>query len=1286
MVSDKDGETPRGQLGAMVAEIFEASKLSLRAACAAVPGSVLNITTLRRWRDGTSAPSASLEPVFVELIKVLREAAEAHGHRCPYDDADWAKALRAAQRQSAEGRGLSPEQQHKGRRRGHGYESPAPEPKTRFVQTHLSELRVVDGLAGREDERATMHAFIRASGPSAPSYLCWHSERPVGKTALLADYVKRPERSVNVVSFFVSEAHGTNTRADFTAVMGHQIHAFLDHQREDFQGELPHDARGWARLLDKAAAKSATQGRKLLLIVDGLDEDAAWANFTWGEGSPAPEREGTSGAVTGGSIAALLPVHPGPDLRILVSTRWSTPPSGDMPAEHPLLRRECYRTLGSSPHATAIERVSRAEADRLRAHPLGSTVMELLAVAGGGLRAVDLAELAGVPVSQVERLIHGVDGRCVVLDDAVTETYALSHADILRSVRRDLGTTGVARRTARLHAWAELWRSADWPETTPPYLLERYLHLLNDPDFRREYVLAPCRQMRLATTAGHGVVLAQLDVLGAEQPNADERHVAAEHVATAVRLAASRAYLTGLAGDVPLDAMLLYAELGDVNRARALARTMPGPVVEAAALARIAVVMCERRLRKGSAALAEEAATSLSRAGRSFPPQAQDADAYADIAGAAHELRARGETLSAFMLLRAVVLSGAADIETLVEALTVLPTTGDQEWVAAVEARADDLGAGDARAKAAAVDVWATIARRMPSRGKFARERIITICDELDPSDGLASVDVLAVAVSALKGSKAAARRLVKEAVARLSAALADPGSLSPADQAHLRREVSTTLERLSQAANDVAPFLETPAKLKDLVSTHRDMLRSGLLGDDLAERGEANLVAGEERRSTERTARRLELLGLKPLPEKEHDGTPADRHEHGTQPPQHIELLRQAQRLLHDGNLLLGRERLEDALRQVPARTAPTVSGSHGMYALVQGLGVVGEFAMANRLITASQQPARKCRHLAALSIGCGQGGHKAEARLYARAAAQLAGGLHDPVLRGLTAQALAHAGEADIAEEVATRTDPEDNMPAAARRAQIRQSRTAVAAGLAQQHPHAAARLIDPVIDAVELRLGNGSPFSPLPQLAGLLLAFPDIRRPGPRIRKLLCQAGSFVHEPRQQWHPPSVVLLALLERLHCVSDTAGVADAVNGWVSTLPPDQIPYAELAVLKVVEGDLEEAARITETATTSEMRSSTQAAVAAHLAGTDIALATDPASEDASIRLHLTLVHAVRDRDTYDKAAARSLILKLIATDNWALAIPLLPQLAPEALAPLAELALVHGPNEVDAP
>ncbi len=606
--------------------------------------------------------------------------------------------------------------------------------------------------------------------------------------------------------------------------------------------------------------------------------------------------------------------------------------------------------------------------------------------------------------------------------------------------------------------------------------------------------------------------------------------------------------------------------------------------------------------------------------------------------------------------------------------------------MAGVEARADDLGTGDARAKAAAVDIWATIARRMPSRGKFARERIIAICDELDASDGLAAVDVLAVAVSALKGSKAAARRLVKEAVVRLSAALADPASLSPADQAHLRREVSTTLERLSQAANDVAPFLETPTKLKDLVSTHREMLRSGLLGDDLAERGETNLAAGEDRRSTERTARRLGLFGLKPLPEKEHEGTPADQHEHGTQPPQHIVLLRQAQQLVHDGNLLLGRERLEDALRHLPARTAPAASGSHGTYALVQGLGFVGEFALANRLITASQQPARECRHLAAISIGCGQGGHEVEARHYARAAAQLAGGLHDPVLRGLTAQALAHAGEADSAEEMATRTDPEDNMPAAARRAQIRQSRTAVAAGLAQQHPQTAARLIDPVIAAVEMRLGHGSPFSPLPQLAGLLLAFPDIRQPGPRIRELLCRAGSFVHEPRQQWHPPSVVLLALLERLHCVPDTAGVANAVHGWVPTLPPDQIPYAELAVLKAVEGDLEEAARITEAATTSEMRSSTLAAVATHLAGTDITMATDPSSEDASLRLHLTLAHAVRDRDTYDKEAVRSLVLKLLPTDNWSLAIPLLPRLAPEALAPLAELTLVHGSGEGDAP
>ncbi|WP_432161461.1 hypothetical protein [Streptomyces sp. NRRL F-5630] len=1281
-MSDEDGDKARRRLGAMLAETLEASGLNLRAACTSLPDGGLNERTLRNWRNGSSAPSTSLEPAFFALIKSLRKAAAARGRRCPYDDADWEKALRAAQRESKERRGLSAAQQWEGRRRGHGDGAGSPDPSTRFVQRHLPELWDEDALVGRHTERTMMHAFVRSSGPGAPAYLCWHSDRPVGKTALLADYVKRPERNVDVVSFFVSATRGTNTRADFTAALGDQLRSFLSHQRDRSQGELPRGARGWARLLDGAAAKSAAHGRKLLLVVDGLDEDAAWDNCTWENDRTEPGSDEGSRTAPVESIAGLLPVRPGPHLRIIVSTRWSTPPSGDIPAEHPLYRRECYRALGPSPRAAAVEPTSWAGLDRLRADPLGRAVVELLAVAGGGLRTGDLAELADVPVDQVARVLHGADARCVVVDDAVTGTYALGHADILRSVRRDLGTTGVARRTARLHDWAGLWRSVNWPEETPPYLLQRYSLLLDDPDRRREHVLDAHRQMRVAASAGHAVALAQLDALDAELPRPDHGRVGSGHLTTAVRLAASRAYLRSHARDVPLDAMLLCVELGDAHRARALARTMPGPVTAAAALARIAVEMRRQGLVEGSVALVDEAVVSLNRADRVFPSPPQEADAYAEIAVAAHELRAHGETRGAFALLRAVVLSGAADIETLVAAASVLPVSDDQEWMAVVEARAGALGAGDARAKAAATDIWATIARRMPTRGKFARERIIAICDELDSADGLAAVDVLALAVSALKGSKAAARRYVNEAETRLSEALTDPGSLSLADQAHLRREVSTTLERLSRAANDVAPFLSTADRLKKLVATHRDRLRSGALGDDLTERGEANLAEGERQRRAERTASRLKRFNPPPSPERQHEDTAVEE----TPSPRYIVLLGQAQGLVRDGNPLLGRERLEEALRHSPARAAPAAaSGSYALRSLVQGLGRLGEFALAGQLIATPQRPADKCRNLAALSLGSAHGGHETEARRYALAAAQLAGEAHDPVLRGLSAQALAHADEADLAEEMAKRADSEDTMPASARRAQIRRSLIVVAAALARRAPGTAARLIAPATEAVSARIGYGGPVNPLPGLAELLLAFPDARRPGPQVRELLHNACGFVHEPRQQWHPPSVVLLALLERLHCVPDGGGAADALRGWLPTLPPDQIPYAELAILRAVEGDADEAVRVAQAATTPEMRSSTLAAVAAHLAGTEVTLAVDTASECASARLHLALARVVRDSDTHDRATARSLALTLLTTDTWASAVPLLPYLAPTALAPLAELALAHSSDETHA-
>ncbi|MFJ4774125.1 hypothetical protein ACIP88_34305 [Streptomyces uncialis] len=1309
----------------MLEELLAGAELGPREAVGLCGGDGPRPATLNNWLGGRTAPAAtaSAEAGFWYLVKTLRRKAGAPLH----SDDEWAAALRAAQREGP-GRG----------RAGRGL-SDRLDPKGHFVRAHLPDVRALGGLVGRQDERAAMRAFVHDPAPGAPTYLCWHAELAVGKTALLADCVKRPPPNVDILNFFVSGTRGTHTRAAFTRELGEQIRTFL--HRNELSVPDPRDPREWADLLGEAAAKSTRRGRKLLLVVDGLDEDTAWADA----GHDTDGKAGrASGAVHEGSIAALLPDRPVSGLRIIVSLRHSTRLPDDLPAGHPLRRRECLRVLGPCERAAEIGRATEAGVDRLRASELGRTVMGLLAAAGGGLRVVDLAELAEAPFDEVDRLVHGADGRGIVLDDPVAGTYAL-RTEVLRSVRHELGPTDMGRHTELLHTWAGNWRAVGWPEGTPPYLLTDYLGLLEDPARRAEYVLDARRQVRGVAVAGHTIVLAQIDALG--QDASDRRTTGPGRLGSAARLAASRALLRRQAPQVPPEASALFVGLGDVPRARALARSASRPVLRAALLARVAVEVSRADLR-GAVSIAEEAARWAADADREFPRPAPDADAYAELAVAARDLRALDETAgdAARDLLRAVVLSGSADVETLVAAVDGLSEDDDQGWVMALETRADDLGVGGPRARAAAVDIWATVARRLPSRRScagcrprtrlatvgdwagiahglpFCRPcalcRITSLCEELDPSDGLAAVDILALAASALAGRPVKARDLIKSALRRLSTALSDPDALSPADRAHLGRELSTTLARVARAVIDTGSGRYALDELKELVTTHRDTLRAGLLGDDLAERGEADILSfeqltaaalaarREEDRESLRAARRekdAERRGLAerragrtaeqpkatgrrrlPRPAKPSPDLPADRV-HDDRQPEHVALLREAGELVRSGNHLLGRERLEAAIRLTPpVRTADATGGSGSGWtpALARALGVIGEFAEAELLASAVTGRGGRARHLAALSMGCSQGGHEPEAGRYAREAARLSVGAADPALRGLVAQALAHAGEAADAKETAERKEPEDTMSPAARRAQIRRSLMVVAAGLASRAPEAAARLVGSQV--VRLTQG-GSPLDPLPQLAELVLAFPDVRQPDSALREAIDFATALLRKSPQQWNPQAVTVLALLEGLKWYREPTLDAEAAVAWCRTLAPDHVPYAELAVLAVVNGDTVEARRLADAAPTADGRAAALAALATRLAGVPVTLDADRASQDSTVRLCLALAHATGDGTPPDETAARSLVRELLAGEGWARAIPLLPRLAPEALVPLAELVGAHGPDATGA-
>ncbi|MDX6741535.1 hypothetical protein [Actinocorallia sp. A-T 12471] len=1230
--------TARNRLGAMVNELWEATGLR----CRQVTELGVADRTFRNWRRGT-APSHEHTEKFRSVLHSLQQAAG----REFYTEEEWHTALRAAQEEAY-------------RSRDKQLDRPRAHPDRHVVTA--ADLRK------RMRERKVMDAFVGDPSPRAASYLCWYADAPVGKTTLLADYVRRPPADADILSYLVSPTYGTDTRARVETEMAAQIAVLLGTPLPD----VPRGVGAWKALFTEAARKSAGRNRRLLLVVDGLDDDAAWSGLAADGGTKEPARR-----TARGSVAAFLPASPPPGMRIIVSLRRRLRFPDDLPARHPLRggRNLCLRELLPVEDAPPARRESHhADFNRV--------VMGLLAVAEGGLRSADLADLTGIPAADLDRRLEGQPGRSFRLDDPVLQTYALADTDLVRSVKTRLGEKGVARHTRALLDWSRRWCAAGWPDGTPPFPLAHQLRLLTGTAERADYVLDHVRLRRLADVFGPDAALAQLDAFEEEVGSAGE--VSPAGLAVLVRLAAARAVLRGEPREVPFEAPGLLVRLGEVERARGLARSAPTAAARSAHLADVAVEMA-RSGRDGAEAVAREAAAWLVNAGPDFPGLHRDPETHARLLGAARELVRLNCHHDARPLLRAVVDDPAAGVEALTEAAGALAEIGDPEINEALCARAESLGAGSVRARAAAVDLWGALGHAVPSLREVAVAHIQTICDELGSSAGLAAVDVMAVSASALfrlRYKRPYARHLIGTARTRITEALADPAALSEADRAHLDRELAGTLARIIQAMHDSDATLGVSAVGEQLLRSLPEDLRVGLLGDDIAGRAAEIVATSVERRKqvtrkwaaeqrAKKNAKRRDYYAQQQGWAKDRRAGNAGRAQQVASPPrqrgsQEPELtasggpLREAYDHLAAGDLLRSRKSLDDALRSRRASSGQPLVPGNWTVDLAQALGTAGEFSAAEALAEHLPVGPDRARHLAALSLGCSLGGHGLEGRRYAREAARSASGGTEPALAYAVARALAWAGE-----ELAVAGLP-DNV----------QALTAIAAGLVRHRPEEAAGITGPLIEKLTRRNSPGSALRVVPDLAALLLAYPDVRRPDPKLSEALRDAALNLARKPPPRHAPSTAVISLLTRLGLLSeeDTHVVTAETDTWRHSHRSGQTPCGELAVLFAMDGDTAALDRLVKAARTPDAQTAILSAAAAYFAGVPVAPTVARAAAHRVVRTCLALTRATETEAPPAEAPARTFTQRLLKTGGWPPTIPLLPTLAPDSLTPLATL------------
>ncbi len=472
-------------------------------------------------------------------------------------------------------------------------------------------------LVGREAELRELAAYC--TEPGRGPYVWWRAPAWAGKSALMSTFVLHPPAGVRVVAFFITaRLGGQDTREAFTEVVLEQLAELLG---QDLPPMLTAGTRD-AHLLgmqEQAAAACAGRGERLILVVDGLDED-----------------RGVTTGPDAHSIAALLPHDPPAGMRVVVAGRPDPPIPHDVPGWHRLREPGIIRPLAPSAYAQDIRTLAQQELrNLLRGTRAEQDLLGLLTAARGGLSGPDLTALTGESPWEVEDVLHGVSGRTFTRRGSTwqpqdgPEVYLLGHEELQATARTYFGDQRLAGYQDRLHAWAQEYRDRGWPGGTPEYLLSGYFQMLTAAgDTAR---LAACatdaarHERMLDITGGDAAALTEvtstLDLIAAQ----DDPDLTA-----ALRLARHRDYLADRNTSIPASLPAVWATLGQHIRAEALAASITDPEWQARALAGVAGALAEAGQHEQAAAMASQAATVA----RSITNLGLQARALAGVAGA----------------------------------------------------------------------------------------------------------------------------------------------------------------------------------------------------------------------------------------------------------------------------------------------------------------------------------------------------------------------------------------------------------------------------------------------------------------------------------------------------------------------------------------------------------------------------------------------------------------------------------------------------------------------------
>ncbi|WP_406284667.1 hypothetical protein [Streptomyces sp. NBC_00209] len=1037
---------------------------------------------------------------------------------------------------------------------------------------------------------------------------------------------------VDVAHYVIARRLGTDRRDGFVQAVKEQLAVAAGKRRyPSVTVKKPN-----LEPLYKAAAQECEQHkRRLVLIVDGLDEDADVDVVSTG-------------------IAGLLPKAPPHTMRVIVTGRPHPRVPVNLAPDHPLRDPAVVRQLAPSPAAQIIRDMAVAELRALRDdRAIGRPLLGLLASARGALTTEDLAELLEIPACDVEDRLRTVVSRSLAptrtdllpLDVSTAEeeragrqTLVLAHDVLLSSACQDLGKPFLARSMNDLHRWAQAYQDQGWPESTPNYLLTGYIRLLQDSaDAERldALVLDPCYQLRLADRSGADVALAHLRLVAARRGT----HAA---LGPAVAAAVSREMLLGRVRPLPGAVVRAVARLGDPGRGRALAVASGSAVDKALRLADLAGTVWAVDEQE-AAVIAREAErwarTALREADRAgyVTDEAEGAAARAALAllttaGGRDQQEQYADGLA---LLRSTRGTGSARNDAWASAAALLAPTHPQDAAQLLDELEQQAEPSDGRGVAVAVQLWQTVAAADPDRaGRLHDLALEHVTRAWQESPSLEAVATLAATASFVAPTRPAqAGQLAAAACDHLERVLhTDAGECSPADAFHLEFGFPHTLAVLVRALTEVGTPPEEATRILEL----------GQLA-----------------------------VPLEPAHDPEED--PAEDHAF-------TEATALAEQALH----LAGRGAVDDAehhLQQALALLPPVGRGGRGPVWLPDLAGALvrtGAAVDPEELPGLARHPDERVRVHAAMALAHADCDRQVEARHHAREASRGAAG------KGwaYVAQALARVGEvASAVDHVERHRPPQRPGGRAAWRTADRAARVAVAAELASHDPEAAYELVRPVLERLHASRKAIRSHGLLPSLAELLPAVADLP---PHRQQLFHELMAAAREQAARsnpdsWRPEDLLVHAFL-LIGDGEEPARQLDRLTEDMAHRGAEHPPTAALALLHAALGDHTTAHRVAMSPAAPRHRAVALTAVAAHLARVPCrpCPVPDPVGTHAFTHTvqHLAL-HMTRAAPAAVRPAARSL-QHALATPGWHHAIPALSHIAPDTLATVHAITEKH--------